>query len=320
MAEFDEFLTRANDWTIDEFKAWWRAGAATLADKEHNKRWPLGFSYLLLNEKSDPADQILAAINELHQTAYHKACVATERLLHEIPTGASPLYVEFFLKLAGTLKPRDLAQVLHFLLRSQSVLDQFDAWIKAIQTGIIALCNYPYSEEVDDVVADVRPTPAWSLSLIRHCVLAKLRVKPRDWLTVVKHFEPDLCELKEHEPAQFFLMLRQLAKIVRPERIERDLPQLIYGDYKQISWIADDLVGKESNIGKESNPAVITHTLHLKIGNAGTKLQIFRDDQTEEQTRKYTEFVASRFAPVDHISAKERLLKTLRTAEVEMAG
>jgi hypothetical protein len=318
MAEFGEFLARANDWTTDEFEAWWRRGATKFADKEHDNRWPLGFTYLLLSENSDPADQTLAAINELHQTAYHKACVAAERLLDRIPTGASPLYVEFFFKLAGTLKPRGLAAALHLLLNSQAVLDGFDAWIKAIQTGIVALCNYPYSEEVDDIVADVRPTPAWSPSLVRHCVLAKLRVRPRDWLAAVKHFEPDLRELKKHEPAQFFLLLRQLAKIVRSERIERELPRLIYGDYRQISWVADDLVGKENNAGKGRNPVVITNTLFLKVGNAATKLRIVRDDQTEEQTREYMEFVASKSTQVvPAFVAREQLLKTL--AEVEMA-
>jgi hypothetical protein len=106
-----------------------------------------------------------------------------------------------------------------------------------------------------------------------------------------------------------------MARIVQPRRIERDLPQLVCGDYEHLSWIADDLVG-----GKDS-PSYIDSGYDLKVGQARAGISVSRPGQSEEQLRCYVKFIsskASRQTSVDPEDAKKRLLTTL--SEVEMAG
>ena len=314
MIGLEEFKATGSEWSVDKIEQWLREGAAALSD-ESDERRVLAFPPLLLDEQADAADQILSAINKLPQAAYHRACAALTRLLHGLPTRASPTFVEFFFKLAGTLRPRGLAEILRDFLQRQIVHDDISSWTGPIRTGIIAVCDYPYSEQLDDLISDLRPTQVWSPMLARHYILARLRARPRDWLTVLDQCEADLRDLQNQQHNQFSLLLRQMAKTVGPRLIEKDLPELIYGDLDRLRWIADELIGGEG-------PLTVDADFKIRVGSAAAPLNtiLCRDLPDEQQMRFMTYILGKRsISSLSSADSKKRILDNL-PADVEVAA
>jgi len=209
------FIEQAAEWSAEDFAQWFRRGAAAHADAPDDDYWTVSFPPLLLNYEKDPVDQIAAHLEHLakkSQSAYLNACVGVGQLVCNIPSRASPEYVGFLLRLAGSTHPPGFVRAFIRHIQTPIVQADIEAWYSAITTFVVAASSCAPDEELSWLTLELRRLHLWRPTHARFCILEKLKADPRNWLEIRTEFAADLKRLAREDPPAARRVAAELAK------------------------------------------------------------------------------------------------------------
>jgi len=318
MSPYERFKNAAESWSAEQFEVWLSDGAATLADRIGRLDRLRAFDFILLDPQLPPEDQIGAALRELPERGYINSRRAVENIVGHLPHQVSRIYIDFFFRLAGSLRPKGFARIVRDWLQRPLISERIGDWQKTIRTAIVAASEFPYSEEFEDLTSFVRQTSAWRPIFARYAILARVRSGSSGWPQVLGEYERDLEELRRNDPIEFQTFLLLLVATIKLAGIAAELPIIVAGELQHLSWIANELVRRE---GAPLNVPLDLHNILLAHGETSVILNYKPPILEQHELPGWKSFLnrkASR-PERDHVAAKSKALERAN-AMVAAAG